>query len=31
MFSYIKRHWPIYLILTSIAIALGLGPRMSLA
>ncbi len=25
MFSYIKRHWPIYLILTLIAIALGFG------
>ena len=31
MFSYIKRHWPIYLILTLIAIALGFGPRMSSA
>ena len=25
MFSYIKRHWPVYVILTLIAIALGLG------
>lgn len=25
MFSYIKRHWPIYLILVLIAIALGFG------
>lgn len=25
MFSYIKRHWPVYLILTLIAIALGFG------
>ena len=25
MFSYIKRHWPIYLILTLIAVALGFG------
>lgn len=25
MFSYIKRHWPIYLISTLIAIALGFG------
>ena len=23
MFSYIKRHWPVYVILTLIAIALG--------
>ena len=25
MFSYIKRHWPVYVILTLIAIALGFG------
>lgn len=25
MFSYIKRHWPVYLILTLIAVALGFG------
>lgn len=25
MFSYIKRHWPVYLILALIAIALGFG------
>ena len=25
MFSYIKRHWPVYLILALIAIALGVG------
>lgn len=25
MFSYIKRHWPVYLILVLIAIALGFG------
>ena len=25
MFSYIKRHWPIYLILALIAVALGFG------
>lgn len=25
MFSFIKRHWPVYLILTLIAVALGFG------
>ena len=25
MFSYIRRHWPVYLILTLIAVALGFG------
>lgn len=25
MFSYIKRHWPVYLILALIAIVLGFG------
>ena len=25
MFSYIKRHWPVYVILALIAIALGFG------
>lgn len=25
MFSYIKRHWPVYVVLFLIAIAMGLG------